>query len=97
MLLEFIMKIRFRKILRRENLRYSACRIFLTLLLSCLITTFIACFQQVTTLIVKKGKIGKPRTSNRCTDLNLFTRNQFLKLKIRSLKDVNHSITSIYY
>ena len=54
MLLEFIMKIRFRKILRRENLRYSASRIFLTLLLSCLITTFIACFQQVTTLIVKK-------------------------------------------
>ena len=94
MLLEFIMKIRFRKILRRENLRYSASRIFLTLLLSCLITTFIACFQQVTT---KKGKIGKHRNSNRCTDLNLFTRNQFLKLKIRSLKDVKHAITSIYY
>ena len=77
------MKIRFRKILRRENLRYSASRILSNTFFK-LIDNYIYCLlPRSSDIKSKKRENWETQDFQQVTDLKLLTRNQFLKLNIQ--------------
>ena len=91
------MKIRFRKILRRENLRYSASRILSN-------TFFKLIDSYIYSLLPRSNDIESKKKGNWETQdfqqvywFKIIYQKSIFEIEYTSLKDVKHVITSIYY
>ena len=60
-------------------------------------TTFIACFREVTTLRVKKRENWETQDFQQVYWFKIIYQKSIFEIEYTSLKDVKHVITSIYY